>query len=44
MFFVPSRDGVSHAPEEHTDATDLWAGYAFVREYARRMQSAPERV
>lgn len=26
MLFVPSRDGVSHTPEEHTDVADLAAG------------------
>ena len=26
MLFVPSRDGVSHTPEEHTDLEDLTAG------------------
>lgn len=26
MIFVPSRDGVSHAPGEHTDASDLVQG------------------
>lgn len=26
MVFVPSRDGVSHTPEEHTDVEDLAAG------------------
>ncbi len=41
MFFVPSAGGISHAPEEHTDAAALWAGYAFLREYARRMRRIP---
>jgi allantoate deiminase len=44
MFFVPSRHGISHAPEEHTEPKDLWAGYAFVREFARRLRGAPEPV
>jgi N-carbamoyl-L-amino-acid hydrolase len=26
MVFVPSRDGISHNPAEHTDADDLVAG------------------
>ncbi len=26
MIFVPSHDGISHNPAEHTDATDLEAG------------------
>ena len=26
MIFVPSRDGISHNPREHTDADDLVAG------------------
>lgn len=26
MIFVPSRDGVSHAPEEHTDWADCARG------------------
>ncbi len=32
MLFVPSVGGVSHAPEEHTDAAALWTGVAFARE------------
>jgi len=42
MCFVPSRGGISHSPDEHTDAKDLWTGYAFVRDLARRLQRAPE--
>jgi N-carbamoyl-L-amino-acid hydrolase len=26
MVFVPSRDGISHNPAEHTDPADLVAG------------------
>ena len=26
MIFVPSRDGISHAPQEHTDDVHLVAG------------------
>ena len=26
MIFVPSKDGISHNPREHTDADDLVAG------------------
>jgi N-carbamoyl-L-amino-acid hydrolase len=26
MVFVPSRDGISHNPAEHTDPADLAAG------------------
>jgi allantoate deiminase len=44
IFFVPSRGGISHAPEEHTEPRELWAGYAFLREYARRMTRVPEAV
>ena len=26
MIFVPSRDGISHSPREHSDAADIVAG------------------
>jgi allantoate deiminase len=44
MFFVPSRDGISHSPEEHTEPADLWAGYAFLRDFAARLTRVPETV
>lgn len=44
MFFVPSRGGISHAPDEHTDPADLWTGLRFLLEFARRMTIVPEAV
>lgn len=46
MLFVPSRGGVSHAPDEHTAADQLVAGCAFGIEWVRRtsdraLHSAP---
>ena len=37
MVFVPSRGGISHAPEEFTAAPALYTGYRFTRELARRL-------
>jgi allantoate deiminase len=36
MLFVPSRGGVSHNPEEHTSAPELWLGVAFAGELLGR--------
>lgn len=38
MIFVPSRDGVSHAPEEHTEAHQLVAGADTLLQAALRIQ------
>lgn len=38
MIFVPSRDGISHAPEEHTDAHQLVAGADTLLQTALRIQ------
>jgi allantoate deiminase len=40
MAFVPSRGGISHAPDEHTAPDALFAGYRFTRELARRLSAA----
>jgi allantoate deiminase len=40
LVFVPSRRGISHSPEEFTSPEDLWTGYCFVRELARRAAGA----
>ena len=37
MIFVPSRDGISHNPLEHTDAADLIAGAEVLLDVARRL-------
>jgi len=37
MLFVPSQGGVSHAPEEHTDAAALATGYRLAAAFARRV-------
>ena len=37
MVFVPSRGGISHAPEEFTAPEALWEGYRFTRELAARL-------
>jgi allantoate deiminase len=37
MVFVPSRDGISHSPEEFTAPAALFTGYRFTRELARRI-------
>lgn len=37
MLFVRSRDGISHAPEEHTDTDDLLAGTRVLAEMLRRL-------
>ncbi len=29
MLFAPSRDGISHSPDEHTDTAALWRGLEF---------------
>ncbi len=37
MVFVPSRGGISHSPDESTSPRQLWDGYRFTRELARRL-------
>ncbi|RDL47147.1 N-carbamoyl-L-amino acid hydrolase [Ensifer sp. M14] len=37
MIFVPSRDGISHNPREHTDATELVAGANVLLDVVRRI-------
>lgn len=37
MLFVPSVQGISHAPEEHTEPADLWRGVAFAAELVPRL-------
>ena len=37
MLFVPSVDGISHAPEEHTEPADLWRGVAFAADLIVRL-------
>ncbi|MNL84356.1 Allantoate amidohydrolase [compost metagenome] len=37
MIFVPSRDGISHNPREHTDPTDLVAGANVLLDVVRRI-------
>jgi N-carbamoyl-L-amino-acid hydrolase len=37
MIFVPSRDGISHAPDEHSAPADLIAGAAVLLRTARRL-------
>jgi N-carbamoyl-L-amino-acid hydrolase len=39
MIFVPSRDGISHNPREHTDADQLLAGAEVLLDVARRLVS-----
>jgi len=29
LLFVPSRDGISHSPDEYTSAEALWTGVRF---------------
>jgi len=41
MLFVPSRGGISHAPEEHSAPRDLWTGVVFARELLGRWALAP---
>ena len=36
LLFVPSRAGVSHSPDEHTDSDALWTGYRVALELCRR--------
>jgi allantoate deiminase len=44
MTFVPSRGGISHAPDEFTAPAALFEGYRFTRELARRLSAAGEGV
>jgi len=37
MLFVPSRGGISHSPDEHTDSAQLVAGYRFLVTLAQRL-------
>ena len=37
MLFVPSRDGISHSPQEFTDAAQLQAGVAFASALLTRL-------
>ncbi len=37
MIFVPSRDGISHNPREHTDAVDLVAGAEVLLDVVRSL-------
>lgn len=39
MLFVPSRGGISHSPDEHTEPAQLVAGYRFLVEFARRLSA-----
>jgi N-carbamoyl-L-amino-acid hydrolase len=41
MIFVPSRDGISHNPREHTDPGELIAGANVLLDVVRRLASAP---
>jgi len=38
MLFVPCRDGVSHAPDEHADTEHLATAVAVVTEYIRNQR------
>ena len=37
MIFVPSRDGISHSPQEYTAPEEIGAGYAVLKNYLRRI-------
>ena len=39
MIFVPSKDGISHNPREHTDETDLLQGFSVLLDLTRRLVS-----
>lgn len=41
MIFVPSRDGISHNPREHTDPADLVAGANVLLDVAMRIAGRP---
>jgi allantoate deiminase len=41
MLFVPSRDGISHSPDEYTAPEQLWAGVAFARELLAEWAKEP---
>ena len=43
MLFVPSADGISHAPEEFTPLPQLWTGVAFAGALLARLAQAPAR-
>lgn len=38
MIFVPSRDGISHSPEEWTDWEDAWRGIEVLTETVKKLQ------
>ena len=40
MIFVPSRDGISHSPREHTDPEHLVAGANVMLDVVSRLASA----
>jgi allantoate deiminase len=42
MVFVPSRGGISHAPEEFTAPEALWDGYRFTRDLAAQIAEVLE--
>ncbi len=44
MIFVPSRDGISHSPREHTAASDLVAGANVLLDVVRRLAGVDARV
>jgi allantoate deiminase len=37
MVFVPSKGGISHSPAEFTSPAELWDGYRFTRDLARKL-------
>jgi allantoate deiminase len=39
LLFVPSRAGISHSPDEHTEPEALWTGFRVVLELCRRLQA-----
>jgi hydantoinase/carbamoylase family amidase len=41
MIFVPSRGGISHSPDEHTDTADLELGVEVLAETLRRLTRMP---
>ena len=40
MIFVPSRNGISHNPEEHTEPEDLELGFRVLLESILRYDAA----
>jgi len=39
LLFVPSRAGISHSPDEHTEPEALWTGFRVGLELCRRLQA-----